>query len=87
MNRPRQQAPALLSIIAPALFTLRPSMGSYLLNLTSREEGNVIFCMEQNRPFSRVRSRMQGGVGLEARYLWLPDCGALTVILVFPLKE
>ncbi|VEF25391.1 Uncharacterised protein [Shewanella baltica] len=41
-------APALFSIIAPALFYLRPSLGSYLLHLTTMEGGNVIFCMEQN---------------------------------------
>jgi len=39
---------------APALLYLRPSMGSDLLNLTSMEGGNVLFCMEQNRPFSRI---------------------------------
>ena len=38
----------LFSIIAPALFYLRPSLGSYLLHLTTMEGGNVIFCMEQN---------------------------------------
>ncbi len=33
----RQAAPALLSTIAPALFYLRPSMGSYLLHPCSRQ--------------------------------------------------
>ena len=31
-----------------------PSMGSYLLILTSMEGGNVLFCMKPNRPFSRT---------------------------------
>ncbi len=34
--RLRQLLPALLSTIAPALFYLRPSMGSYLLHPCSR---------------------------------------------------
>jgi len=34
-------AAALLSTMAPALFYLRPSMGSYLRRLTSRDGGNA----------------------------------------------
>ncbi len=44
---------ALLSTIAPALFYLRPSMGSYLLHLTHMDVENAEDCMEPSPPCSR----------------------------------